>query len=494
MRRTKRSARKPSARKATAAPVPEQVSIEVLLAPSPEGRSPFTAVETICHSNVENFLPSAATRDQAMQRLARRDFKIVAVSPYSLSVEGTPELFTQTFGTELEVRHQTRVQTAHPMRMISYFAPAEEAAWERPSDLLDVIERAYIQPPAIYFESALPPRVRYYHLNAPGDVAMLTRASEVHREGITGKGVKVVMVDSGFYWHPFYKQRGYRAEVTLAPDAQNTRRDDNGHGTAEAANVFAIAPDVSFVMIKQGRNSTAAFKKAIDLNPDIITCSWGYDLVNAASSNRRHLPRVPNTLRALELEVARAVARGIVVVFSAGNGHVSFPGMHPDVISIGGVFVDADLSMRASDYASAFDSRPYPGRHVPDLCGLVGMQPHAIYIMLPLQPGCEIDMQLALGGAFPGGDETQSGDGWTVISGTSAAAPQLAAVCALLLQKNPKLTPQEIKQVLLTSARDCSDGTANAASNEGVALPASGGVDGATGHGLVDAAAAVKLI
>src|SRR5205085_8297084 len=144
--------------------------------------------------------------------------------------------------------------------------------------------------------------------------------------------------------------------------------------------------------------------------------------------------------------VANAIAMGITVVFSAGNGHAGFPGQHPDVISAGGVFVDADGSMQASNYASSFDSQIFPGRHVPDVCGLVGMQPQAIYIMLPLQPKCEIDQELSSGGAFPNGDETKPGDGWSAISGTSAAAPQIAGICALLKQKNPSLAPHDIKQ------------------------------------------------
>ena len=34
---------------------------------------------------------------------------------------------------------------------------------------------------------------------------------------------------------------------------------------------------------------------------------------------------------ALAAAIALAVARGIIVVFSAGNGHFGFPGQHPDV-------------------------------------------------------------------------------------------------------------------------------------------------------------------
>jgi len=476
-----------------AIPPPARVSMEILLCPSESSLSPISAAERISFSNVGKFRPAKAKQDQAATRLTELGFRIVATSPYSLSVEGPPALFTKTFGTDLEVRSIDRVQSARPMREKAFFAPAEGASWEPPAELKDLVERAYIQPPAIYFESAIPPKVNYFHLNVPADIAMLTRASQVHQTGITGKGVRVAMIDSGFFNHKYYQSHGFKATVMLGPGAINVKRDDNGHGSAEAANVFATAPGVTFTMIKQGDNSTAAFKAAVALKPDIITCSWGFDLVDPASSNRQHLAAVPGTLKALELEVAHAVASGICVVFSAGNGHVSFPGMHPEAISVGGVFVDQNQDMVASDYASAFDSKPFPGRHVPDVCGLVGMQPEAIYIMLPLQPGCEIDKQLASGKPFPDGDQTTKADGWSAISGTSAAAPQLAGICALLKQKRPSITPLEIKQTLIASARDCTQGQANDASNEGTALRATSGIDGATGHGLVDAAGAVQL-
>jgi hypothetical protein len=472
--------------------IPDKVSIEVLLPPKQSGVSPLSDIEDINFSNIKRFKPARITHAQAIKRLSDLGFKILAVSPYSISLEATSKLFTNTFGTELEPRNIWQVQNSRPMVEASFFAPAAGATWEPPTSLSGFVERAYIQPPPIYFESVIPPKVNYFHLNVPHDVSLLMGANSVHRQGITGKGVKVVMIDTGFYKHKYYKKQGYNATTMLAPGAINVNDDEIGHGTAEAANVFANAPDVSFIMLKSGDNATAAFKAAIDLKPDIITCSWGFDLTIAAS--RQHLTSIPNTLKPLQLEVSRAVALGITVIFSSGNGHVGFPGMHPDVISVGGVYVDQDQQLSASNYASAFHSKPFPGRHVPDICGLVGLQPSAIYIMLPLQPGCKIDNQLSNGGAFPGGDETKPKDGWSAISGTSAAAPQVAGICALLKQKNPNLTPQEIKQILLASARDCTMGEANQQSNENVALKATNGIDGATGHGLVDAESAIKLV
>ena len=80
----------------------------------------------------------------------------------------------------------------------------------------------------------------------------------------------------------------------------------------------------------QLRQLDRCFQRGGRLSPHIITCSWGSDVrvgpLSAADQT-------------LAVAIADAVARGIVVVFSAGNGHFGFPGQHPDVISAGGVFL-----------------------------------------------------------------------------------------------------------------------------------------------------------
>ena len=117
-------------------------------------------------------------------------------------------------------------------------------------------------------------------------------------------------------------------------------------------------------------NSTAAFNTAVGLGPDIITCSWGHS---------KQFGPLTAADQAIAAAIAAAVASGIVVIFAAGNGHWGFPGQHPDVISAGGVYMEVDGSLQASDYSSGFMSNIYPNRRVPDLSGLVGMLPTAAY-------------------------------------------------------------------------------------------------------------------
>jgi subtilisin family serine protease len=190
--------------------------------------------------------------------------------------------------------------------------------------------------------------------------------------------------------------------------------------------------------------------------------------------------------------VAAAVASGITVIFSAGNGHAGFPAQHPDVIAAGGVFVDQDESLQASTYSSGFASTIYSNRAVPDVCGLVGMRPKAIYIMLPLEPGDAIDVSSAPG-THPDGDETATDDGWAAFSGTSAAAPQIAGVAALLKQACPGLGPAAVKEILISTARDVSAGFCNTVPGIHTGLAATAGPDVATGAGLVDAHKAALL-
>jgi len=330
--------------------------------------------------------------------------------------------------------------------------------------------------------SAFPPPKAYWHLDVPADVSLGMRADRAHRRRYTGKGIDVVMVDSGWYRHPFFTQRGYRARnVLLGPSASNPTHDESGHGTGESANVFAVAPDVNFRMVKINFvNSVGAFNAAVGLNPDIISCSWG-----SSTGTSTTLSASQSTQAAA---IASAVRRGIIVVFSAGNGHIGFPGQHPDVISAGGTFMRQDGSLEASDYSSGFESLIYSGRKCPDVCGLVGMKPGASYIMLPLEPGDAIDISKS-GGTHPPGDETENDDGWAAFSGTSAAAPQIAGVCALMKQACPRLSPKLVRRILQKTARDVTTGNSNSSSG---GFPAEVGRDLATGFGLADAYRAVR--
>ncbi len=458
---------------------------------------------------LHQFKPDPVNVQQALAELEKRGFTVTGKGNLTVSVRGSRTAFEDCFGTKLVKREMIGDRAVPQAR--SFFAPPDAAEWSPAPVVASLIDDGYIQWPHLYFNQrfpttmplAFPPRVSYHHLRVPGDVAMTLNASRVHRHGTTGHGVRVVMIDSGFAFsrHPYFDDMGYNWSVVLAPGATHADRDGNGHGTGEAANLFSIAPNVTFIGVKldneddnrQGATLLEGFQEAIRHNPQVISISMGHDLVGFGAK-RPHLTALPNNLKGLEAEIEAAVAAGVVVVVSAGNGHVAFPGMMPDVVSAGGVFVDEKGAMEASDYASAFDSAIYPGRAVPDFCGLVGMQPDAAYIMLPVESNCEIDR----GGAsnkYPDGtpkqpDETMPDDGWATFSGTSAAAPQIAGVCALLLEKNPGLSPEEVKSILRRTTFDVVNGKANAASNKGTAKKASSGSDGATGAGLVDAFAA----
>lgn len=450
---------------------------------SKSNRSMFSENEFIKADDLDEFMPSEGRASNAANELQKMGFRVRHIGTFSISAEGPRELWEKTFSTKVEVKKQL-ISEAHPdIGEVSFLSHVPDVSFEIPAALSDFIDRAYPQRPPILFESPLPPRVKYHHLRVPDDVATVLKASKVHKTGIMGSGVLVAMPDTGFYKHPFYSWHGYSYNATLSPDATKIESDEYGHGTAEAANIFANAPKIDFMGVKMGNNTVLGFKTASDLHPGVITCSWGYSIKNAP---------LPNYLKPLEAAVIEAVKkRGITVCFSAGNGHYGFPAQMPEVIAVGGVYshenmANGEFKLEASDYSSSFDSQIYPGRHVPDVCGLVGMLPRAIYIMLPVEPGDYIDKQLS-GASYPDKDETAKDDGWAVISGTSAASPQIAGVCALLKEIEPALSPSLINSILKATARDVKTGQ----SQQG--QPAGEGHDGATGAGLVDAYAAYKI-
>jgi subtilisin family serine protease len=452
--------------------------------PKSIGGLPLFAATGVDSTNVINFASEDHIIRDAAARLTAAGFEVLQLSRTTINIAGPARLYEQVFGTKLQAQErETRksggvVEGATYIESLDTDLPGFVATDSSP--LSDVLEGVAIEQP-VYFmaPNAFAPPKAYWHLDVPGDVSLGVNADRAHRGGITGKGVRVMMTDSGWEPHPFFVQRGYRFTATIAaPGAANPTVDENGHGTAESANIFSVAPDVDFQMVKLSfTNATAGFNAAVAQNPQIISNSWG--------SNVQFGPLSAANL-ALAAAVATAVANGIVVVFSAGNGQWGFPGQHPDVISAGGVFMNPDGSMRASDYASGFVSNVYSGRQSPDLCGLVGMQPRAAYIMLPLPARCSIDVGLA-GGTHPAADETANNDGWAAISGTSAAAPQLAGVAALMKQACPGLSPATIRDIMRRTARDVTTGSSH------TNTPATAGVgpDRSTGAGLVDAHRAV---
>ena len=471
--------------------------------------------------SVKDFVPDPLEMDRAICELGKRGFELTGRGRLTVSMRCKKDKFEKVFGTKLKKKDLDPEQN---YATHSFYFPPRGARWKPDKVIENLIDDACIQWPQIWpmagnkspssrkkvaskgsavrgqaLPSTNPPNVNYFHL-VPNDIPSLLNATKVHRAGNTGEGIRVVMIDTGFAHrsHPFFAANGFNSTVDLAFGAVNDETDRIGHGTGESANFFSVAPGATFIGVKvdseDGKRERActleAFQTALQHRPHIICISKGADLRN--KKTKKQFSKLPRNLVPLQVEIQAAVASGIIVVFSAGNGEFSFPAMMPDVISVGGVFVDKRGNMRASDMASAFDTKIYSGRHVPDFCGLVGMNEYGDrYIMLPVPPHCTMDQLCSIG---PEG--TGTSDGWAAFSGTSAAAPQIAGVCALLKAKNPNLTPSDIKAVLRRTARSVLVGCSNpACSDDGkTPLKAGPGDDGATGAGLADAFSAWQQV
>ncbi len=453
----------------------------VTAAVSPRSRggvSLFDAPEPITSETVDEFTSEPSIIADARRELTKLGFAVLAQSDTTLSIVGPRSKFEEVFGSPLT---KERVQVLDGQEAEFFASPADPdpQLLRPPASLSNLIEGVALSIPVEFHESALPPIAPipaggYRYLSVPHELGKLLNADLVHRNGTTGLGIKVAMVDTGFYRHPFYTRDGYRVATTLlGPGAADATQDTYGHGTGEAANIFSAAPDASLIPVKMGTNPVGAFNIAVAQNPKVITCSW------TLFPSNRDMPGC-TALNAYEAALAAAIAdavknKKIVVCFSAGNlGTRGIPSGHPDIIAVGGVHVNyPDLTYQASSYASSFDSCLWPGRHVPDICGLVGnnFNNSAPLLMLPVQPGAALDSP----------NTGATNDGWGIFSGTSAASPQVAGVIALMLQKDPTLTPADIKTILKNSATDVKVGTSATGQ---VAGP---GADAATGAGLVNA-------
>ncbi len=255
-------------------------------------------------------------------------------------------------------------------------------------------------------------------------------------DGLTGQGIKIAVIDTGIDpLHPDFEGR-----IVASADYTGEGVEDlNGHGT-HCASIAAgtgaksdgkyrgVAPDASLYIAKsldaQGNGMMsdvmAGIEWAVDQGVDVISLSLG----TAGPSDGTD---------ALSEMCDAAVDAGVVTCVAAGNDGpgsytVGAPGAAEKVITVGAA---SDL-----DKIAPFSSRgpTRDGRLKPDV----------------VLPGVDIVAARASGTAM---GQTVDDD-YTSASGTSMATPHAAGVCALLLESEPDLSPEEVKERLGATAID----------------------------------------
>src|SRR5262249_7796618 len=174
---------------------------------------PTKVAARLSTASIGAFRPDPVEMDKALYELSQRGFKLSAKGRLTASIRGSRKLFEQTFGTRLKQFHLDKAQnySAH-----SFYFPPPGAPWNPDPALMELIDDAYIQWPHIYMAkkkkkkkptqpviSTTPPHVNYFHLEMPVDVPRLLNANRVHLAGGTGNGIRVAMIDTGFFHsHP----------------------------------------------------------------------------------------------------------------------------------------------------------------------------------------------------------------------------------------------------------------------------------------------------
>ncbi|MER9375424.1 S8 family serine peptidase [Mesorhizobium sp. M0491] len=473
----------------TSKPLAERIArlaeeVPFSVATSTKSGEPIQAqIGLLTSGNIDAFRPLPEERERALEKLEAVGCTVVRRGRFSVSMRGPAHVVQEIIGQKLVVQASPQQSPLRSTRMFaeSFWKPSPQDLFLAPekslsvsSKVADGVDHLVFIPPPLFFAqpSAKAPNAKFHSLNE----AAIRKLLNVPK-GVSGAGVRVAVVDTGFFPHPYYTKNKLALTPVKTNSAPRPHIDVEGHGTAITYNVFAVAPGAEVLGFQHTDPPQDAIEDAADQGADIISCSWGYDR-----------EQVFPILQASLLDV---IAEGKIVLFASGNGHYAWPGSEPDVISVGGVYSDENFGLEASNYASGYMSGMFLNRRVPDVAGLCGQTPRAIYIMMPTQPANEMDRDLG-GADYPAGDGTLPDDGWVGASGTSSATPQIAGVVALMLErakaKGRTLSPSEVKAMLTGSCTPISQG------RNAMGFPAVGQPNNAVGYGLVDAAKALAQV
>ena len=309
-------------------------------------------------------------------------------------------------------------------------------------------------------------------------------ADKANKSGATGKGIRVAVIDSGV---------DPDNEDLAARDCNSDKRDrvvyeenfvtwaeepgSYGHGTHVTAILTGngcvakrsgknyqqapgIAPEAEIVSLRaldsrgKGKDSSliAAIDRAIALKTE-----YKIRVINISAGR---MVRESYTKDPLCRAVERAWKAGIVVVVAAGNngrdnsmgtngyGTIGSPGNDPFVITVGAVN-DKKSANKSDDILLTFSSKgpTLIDQYVkPDI-----MAPGAnVLASKPL----DSYLQTQFPNNTLAGDEQRKipNDAYFWLSGTSMATPMVSGAAALLLDKEPTLTPDQVKARLMRTA------------------------------------------
>lgn len=304
--------------------------------------------------------------------------------------------------------------------------------------------------------------------NAPATRAVIGARWVQERLGYEGAGIGVALIDSGVTaWHDDLDS----GRIVHFVDFVNERAglyDDYGHGTHVAGIIAGsghhsngarrgIAPAADLVVLKALDGAGGGYIST-------VIAAIDYAIANRETFNIRILNLSVSagvyesyTTDPLTLAARRAVEAGILVVAAAGNlgqglsggpqyGGIAAPGNAPWVLTVGASDHNGTLD-RADDEIAAFSSR---GPGAIDNLAKPDLVAPGVGIASLAEPSSVL-FALNPGGRVHGEFETIS-EPYLSLSGTSMAAPAVAATAALMLEANPSLTPNAIKAILQFTA------------------------------------------
>lgn len=287
-----------------------------------------------------------------------------------------------------------------------------------------------------------------------------TGVSQLHAEGLSGAGVGVAVIDSGVDAHADFAGRLTRPDGYPPVDTY-------GHGT-HVAGIIAGSGAASYGVYK----GVAPGAHVIDLNitdefgmayeSDVIEAlQWvndNKDFYNIRVVNMSLNSTMENSYHESPLSAASEIVwfNGVTVVASVGNkgpagGHntsKTAPANDPFLIVVG-ASDEHDTAETWDDTIGSFSSFgvTYDGLVRPNL----------------VAPGFNIVSALSADSSWDEEAPHRVDGQYIHLSGTSMAAPLVAGVVALMLERDPSLTPDQVKYRLLN--------TGNAIANEDFSFP-----------------------